>query len=665
MRALASDLPVDATLATSRNPYATIEVAVSSLPAANIDGSQPSSYQVDDLIVDIGRRSVSRDGAEIPFPALSFDLLLALVRASPNYLSHDQLMAQVWQGAVVNSETISQRVKLVRGALGDDPSEPRYIAGIRGRGYRLLPPAVPTAPAADGVPRAATAPPDTARWSRRYVAAIAFASLLAAGGVSVLVLRTKPMPANNPATAPSVLVVSAPRSIAVLPFTNQGDATGQEYIADGMAEEMLEVLLEFPELTVIGRRSSFSFRDSSDDVRTIGANLGATHLLEGSVRLSGDRIRLHAQLIDARSGAHLWSGSYEHGLADAPVLQAEIARRIGHALRLKAAADPAREVRPLGNTAAYTSFLRGRASLAKGGEGVAEAKAYFAQALALDPTLTRAQQAMALLHASDASWPAAIVAARGTLQLDPESALAHAILGTERACAAFDWSGAHLELDQTLLLQPRSPAALSQSAWLAFILGRHSEAMRLQDAALGSDPLNPELHRDSAWMRYYLGDLQGAEREFQASLRLSPTLAGSHYGRGVILLLRQQPEAALGEMQAEPVRQDAGLALAYHALGREEESDAALARLAARSDPDEACDLASGYAYRNQPTRAFESLEACIGRRERTWAGRLQYDPLLAPLRSDPRFKALLRQVNLDDAPGLTATAAPAARLPR
>jgi len=197
--------------------------------------------------------------------------------------------------------------------------------------------------------------------------------------------------------------------------------------------------------------------------------------------------------------------------------------------------------------------------------------------------------------------------------------------------------------------QPRDPLALYLSAWLAFDLGRHDEARRLQDASLAIDPLNPESYNNSGWIYYLTGDLDGAERAFRKSLEISPSYDNDHLMLGQILVLQGNPGAALAEMEAESGRVDheMGLALVYHALGRRAESDAAVARLAGTAGDGAAVNLAELHAYRGERDQAFEWLEKSVAARELNLVHKIKDEPMLASLRSDPRYPQLLREMKL------------------
>jgi TolB-like protein/Tfp pilus assembly protein PilF len=446
------------------------------------------------------------------------------------------------------------------------------------------------------------------------------------------------------------------RAIAVLPFVDMSEQHDQQYFADGMAEEIMDLLATVPALKVIGRTSSFSFRDNTSDLRRIGEQLGATYIVEGSVRRSGSRVRIGAQLVDSATGTSIWSGTMDREFHDVLALQQQIASEISRALQLAAGADFLHQERQPINAEAYNYYLRGRWAIDRGDDGVREAKTDFEQSLALDPTSVKATEGLALayleevaghLTASAVAWPAAEDAARRALALDPGSALAHALLGLGQVTYEYDWAGANQELDRALALHPHDPYALYIGAWLAFDLGRHKECIRLQEAALAIDPLNPDSLQNDAYIRYLLGDLKAAERGFKRSLEISPTYYSNHRMLGEILLKQGDPVAALAQMELEMTSgRDLGLALAYFANGRKQEADRALARVVQDLDQYGEVNVALAYAYRNERHEAFEWLQRAVASRDINLGHRLKYDWMFDTLRSDPRYHALLKQMH-------------------
>jgi adenylate cyclase len=447
------------------------------------------------------------------------------------------------------------------------------------------------------------------------------------------------------------------KSIAVLPFVDLSEKKDQEYFADGMAEEMVDILARIPQLRVIGRVSSFHFKGQAEDLPTIGERLGAAYILTGSVRRGGPQIRVTAQLFEARSGAQLWAESYDREFGDVLALQDQIASNIARALQLAIVMDDAQELRRLKSPEAYALYLRGRSAYDRGGVGLREAQANFEQVLALEPKFPRVTEALALTHLAlianymvpnRIGWQNAVDAANLTLRLDPKSALAHAILGLKLAVYDYDWAGAGQELDRALTAESRDPLVLYNCSWLAFDIGRVDEALHLQDAALSLDPLNPDSLQNGAIIHYLLGHFDLAERGFRKSLEVSPTFGGSHKYLGQILLLQGRPRAAFQEMETERGSdRDIGLALVYHALGQRVESDVALDREKNKRSELSEVSIATAYAYRGEIDQAFSWLEKAVAARDGALGHKLEHEPLLAPLRSDPRYLRLLRYMHL------------------
>jgi len=461
------------------------------------------------------------------------------------------------------------------------------------------------------------------------------------------------MPAAYPATP-----APPEKSIAVLPFADMSEKKDQEYFADGMAEEMVDILARIPQLRVLGRISSFHFKGQAEDLPTIGARLGAAYILTGSVRRGGPRIRVTAQLFEARSGTQLWAESYDREFGDVLALQDQIASNIARALQLAIVMDDAQELRRLKSPEAYALYLRGRWAYDRGEGGLREAQTNFEQVLALEPKFPRAAEALALTHLaligdymvpSRIGWQHAVDAANLALRLDPKSALAHAILGLKLAMYDYDWAGAEQELERALAAKSRDPVVLYNCSWLAFDTGRVDEALHLQDTALSLDPLNPDSLQNGAIIQYLLGHFDLAERGFRKSLEISPTFGGSHKYLGQILLLQGRSREAFKEMEAEGRSdRDIGLALVYHALGQRGESDGALDRAKNSSELSEVS-IATVYAYRGEIDQALNWLDKAVVARDGALGHKLEHEPLLAPLRSNPRYLRLLRDMHLKE----------------
>ncbi|MEM9402303.1 MAG: FlgO family outer membrane protein [Pseudomonadota bacterium] len=295
--------------------------------------NRPARYKVDNLVIDTGTRHVTVDGRPLKLGGLTFDMLLALTEAAPSFLSYDELASQVWKGRAVSPETLAQRAKLLRDALSDDAHSPRYLELVRGKGYRLI-------PEAERLPSAVKAT------SSRPLGWVAAALILVMAVVAGLQFGT-----SDPPDSPS---------LAVLPFADMSENADQKYLADGMAEELINQLAQLEGLDVASRTESFVFPAKSRDIDEIGGSLNVSAILEGSVRRSGDAIRVTVQLIDVDSGYHLWSNNYDRELADIFEIQDDIAESVAGSLGVKLGVGSINAFRGAGtrNIEAYEAYLR-------------------------------------------------------------------------------------------------------------------------------------------------------------------------------------------------------------------------------------------------------------------------------------------------------------------
>jgi TolB-like protein/DNA-binding winged helix-turn-helix (wHTH) protein len=534
-----------------------------------------TQYRLADLVVDVGRQSVTRDAVDIALPKLSFDLLLVLIRAAPNVVPNDDLMAQVWPGLVVSPETVSQRVKLLRDALGDDPRAPRYIAGLRGRGYRLIPEvrsieeaSSRLSPQPNAVPgdsagspplrpietEMASQPQPPARLRTKVVIGVV-AVLALAGVATYAVLALRPQPTPPPAN--SVTVVGLPpRTVAVLPFENLSPDPANEYLALGMAEMVLNRLASVSDLVVIARSSSFKAAEASANARETGKALNARYLVEGGVQREGEKLRVTARLIDAESGAQLQALHFDRALADVFNIQDEIADKVAGALEASlsnAAAVEARGARSA-NLNAYLAYLQGRALLAKYTvSGFEVAGTQFERAIALDPNfaaayvgLADAQMLAAWLRGDERSAPRIAAAAAlidKALALDPSLGAAYV--------ARANWvneAPAQIEADfrKGLELDPSNGLGLTNFADFLGQQGRLGESRAMLDRALLIDPFSARAY----YLRSGLTETEAeTEQMLVAALKTDPQFTSAL--KALSQLRAMRGEYAEGVMLAE------------------------------------------------------------------------------------------------------------------
>jgi TolB-like protein/Tfp pilus assembly protein PilF len=497
-------------------------------------------------------------------------------------------------------------------------------------------------------------------------AAVIGVGILVASGLHIWrsshgAMQAPAIAASNGPKADTTPGAISDKSIAVMPFADMSENRDQEYFADGMAEEILDLLAKIPGLSVIGRTSSFQFKGKSEDLRTIGARLGAAFVVEGSVRRAGARMRVTAQLIDARSGAHRWSESYDRDFGDILTLQDEIAAGIARALQLSIDADESPPQRQLPNAQAYALYLRGLlAQDQQSFEKLYEAVRDFEQALALNPAFLRAAEALARAHVDQGfdeavlsrdAWQSAREAAQRALRIDSKSATAHAVLGLVHAEDEFDWNAAETEFNRALALNPRDSAALSYAAIIAGARGLKPESQRLFSASLAVDPLNPYTQQHFGQMLLAAGDFAGAEVALRKSVAINASFDGNHYQLSKIDLAHGEIQAAFKEIQQEVTSdaRNAGLAMIYHALRRKGDSDATLSSLIRESGDTWPYSVATVYAYRGERNEAFTWLEKGLASRDSDQLEGIRGDPEFAALREDARYKALLRKMNLPE----------------
>jgi TolB-like protein len=494
--------------------------------------------------------------------------------------------------------------------------------------------------------------------AKKRIALVATAVVVALGvavglGFYFLVSR------HGGAQAPSVASITD-KSIAVLPFVDMSEKKDQEYFGDGMAEEIIDLLVKDPRLKVIGRTSSFKFKGNTEDLRSIGTKLGVTYVLEGSVRKSGDRLRVTAQLINAKDGTHLWSQMYDRDLSDVFKMQDEIAIKVAGELQTEVWAREIFASRPaLRSAEAYTLFLQGsHADLLQGQQAWEQGVNDFQRALDLDPSFIDAAASLAAEYQyggsvgyvpRDVAFEKTRQYAELAIKLDPNSVRAHALLGIIYGAYAWDWPAADKEIKLALGLAPSHPAALWAATVNSLTLGNWDDALKYVNALQEVDPLDPDSYFWLSWVQIHRGRLADAETAIRRSLEISP-LPFRQYVLGQVLLARSQPEAALAEMQKEihDAARLAGTAIVYFALRRKAESDAALTQLLKGYGAYIPSGVAAVYAFRGESDEAFKWLDRAYEQKDSVLY-RIKYSVEFDNLHGDPRYKAFLKKMNLPE----------------
>jgi TolB-like protein len=481
----------------------------------------------------------------------------------------------------------------------------------------------------------------------------------------------RPVTTVSPAAFP-VPPAFSEKSVAVLPFVDMSEKKDQEYFSDGLSEELIDMLTKIPDLRVPARTSSFYFKGKQATIADIAKALGVAHVLEGSVRKSGNTLRVTAQLIRVDNGYHIWSETYDRKLDDIFKVQDDIAGSVVKALKMSIMKAEAPRVAPTANSEAYTLYLQAL-SLARLSTTSDSTQAYknLHRALSLDPNFALAWAALAQLLTDDSVGWAEVIDPEGHLSsasetirervreiahdaathaLQLNSSLAEAHLATALVLYWMDWNwdAADTELKKARELDSASAAITEAAASLANTTGRFEEGLKLATLAATQDPLG-KAYWDIGAAKHRIGALDEAAAAYQRLIELYPTANAYHYRHALVLLSKHDAQAALTGMEQEnaPWYRRAGLPLALDALGRRSDADRELAVVQQRY-PAMAYQISYVYAARNDAEHAIYWLERAYQLRD-TGLLSVKHDPMLKNVEHDPRYKALLREMNLPE----------------
>jgi len=450
----------------------------------------------------------------------------------------------------------------------------------------------------------------------------------------------------------------AGQSIAVLPFADMSEQHDQEYFSDGLAEELLNLLAKTPGLHVIARTSSFYFKGKQVTLAEIAKSLGVANILEGSVRKSGDHLRVSTQLFVASSGEEIWSESYDLEFKDVFKVQDEIAGAVAAALRLKLVPTQGIADRETSNVEAYALLLQARQfGREAGADNKNKAVDAYQKAIALDPRYAEAYAELAIMQnyiadfSSDAAgYAAAMASAEKAVALAPDQADGYAARGVLRLTTNFDWSGAQADLSKALAIKADDSKVQARYAYVMAAVGRVAEATVAIKKSLAADPLSV-----SAWGNLSLyaiadGDYAGAHAALAHALELNPQSTYSLKNLGKLQLLEGYPAAASATFGAckDEVFRLYGVAMAEFSLGDVEKSQQALDELLAKHSDEAQFQIATVYAWRGEKDAAFTWLE-------RSYVGHdgglieIKTEPLLRSLRGDPRYEQFLHRIKMPD----------------
>src|SRR5436305_2781287 len=512
----------------------------------------------------------------------------------------------------------------------------------------------------EGMKRTENVSPDEVipQWSKKKFAALIIGVAAIAAGL--LVFQTLRSSRSTIATTADA------KSIAVLPFVNMSAEKNDEYLSDGMTEELINVLAKVPGLRVTGRTSCFAFKGKNEEdiFRKVGDQLHVGTVLEGSVRKAGDKLRVTAQLINVSDGYHLWSKDYDGDVKDILNFQSNVAEQVVQALQVKLGGEGTRVLakKPTENPEAHRLYLLGRYEFAKYTQtGWNNAIRYYEQALKLDPTCALAYCGLADNYAYMGSVvmpeKEAIAKekkfAQKALELDPELAEAHMSLALTLV-GDYNWRNGLKEFDRVLELNPNLAFAYELQAWTVNGLGRFDEAIAKTRKAVELDPLNPFFQMSLSFYQYWAGQYDNAIAQSRKTLEMDPNSAISHVLLGLSLLKKGDSAGAIAELQKAKAPHPGAwyqgfLGYAYAISGDRAKAEQALRELEelAKRQYVSPTAFVTIYLGLGEKEKALDSLEKAYEEQDSAcWY--LKIDQIYDSVRNEPRFQAILKKVGLE-----------------
>jgi TolB-like protein/DNA-binding winged helix-turn-helix (wHTH) protein/Flp pilus assembly protein TadD len=519
-------------------------------------------YVFDEFTLDSDRACLMRNGEKVSLRPKAFATLEYLIEHRGRVTTKDDLIRVLWPKVIVTEDSLVKCIQEVRGALRDD--QHRYIKTIPRRGYLFdAPVTVRTSLTADRAEAAEAVRSSTQPRAKLVPLTAAAALLLLLAGFTVYYLMTGPVDVSSSAQPPS-----AAQSVAVLPFVSIGPDPAEDYFSDGISEELLNVLANVPGLHVPSRTSSFTFKGTNADLRTVAAALNVNHVLEGSVRKAGTRVRITAQLIDVATDSHLWSATFDRELTDVFAIQDEIAKSVAAALQVELLGTELADA-PGSRTddiEAYDAYLLGMHYLRmRRMEDNIRVRQSFLRAIELDPgyAAAYAELATAVLAAQgngimdrDAALAQAASATARALALDPDLASAYVARG-QLARYRGDYAAADADLRRAIDLQPSLADAHFLRVFALGGLGRFTEARAALEKALELDPLNGFFNRWMGNVQLALGNPARARVYDRRAVEFEPSQPNAYAGLGDIAVMTGHVDEGLS-WYLKGVAQDPG-----------------------------------------------------------------------------------------------------------
>jgi TolB-like protein/DNA-binding winged helix-turn-helix (wHTH) protein/Flp pilus assembly protein TadD len=611
---------------------------------------------------DLRAGELTKNGKRVRLQEQPFQLLATLLGRPGELVTRQELQAVLWPDTTVDYDHgLNKAVSKVREALGDSAENARFVETVASRGYRFLADIAAVSDASDlhnGATEAASSRPGVnvssivAPRPLKYVLGLALA-VLTAGGIAWLCY-------------PSQHAALKVRSLAVLPLQNMSNDPAQDFFADGMTDELITHLGQIGSLRVISRSSAMTYKNVRKPLAEIARELNVDAIVEGSVLRAGDRVRISAQLIQTPDDRNVWAESYEGDLRDTLTLQSQVAQAIARQIRAtlnrqeQAALEKSRPVNPQ----AYENYLKGRYFWNKRtGDDLRKAIGYFRHAIEIDPGYAEAYSGLADAYALSGDWEYAVlspneafskatVAATKALELDGRLAQAHTSLAFALDLYGWDWDIARSEYELAIGLNPGYATAHHWYAWHLILMGQNQQGIAELNSAQALDPLSLIIGADIADALCIAHAFDEAVQQSRKTLELDPRFAVGHYELGQALVQTRRIDEAIAEFQkaieisGHSAVFDSNLAYAYAISGRRDEAAKIARDLEAQHalSPVAAANIALIHVGLGDQDTALSWLNKAYDAR---FNPSILLRPAFDPLRSNPRFKHLLRRIGL------------------
>jgi TolB-like protein/DNA-binding winged helix-turn-helix (wHTH) protein/Flp pilus assembly protein TadD len=637
--------------------FAELEMPVSA-PAARV-------LRFDIFELDLRAGELRKRGVKLRLQGQPLEVLAILLQRAGDVVTREELRAQIWTADtfVGFDHSLHNAIARIRETLGDSPETPRYIETLPRRGYRFIAQVEEVgsqSPGSSAPSQPASEAPARVRRSKTPAALALTLFTLVAVGSGLWLMRTV---SRRTSAAPI-------RSIAVLPLDNLSGDSSQDYFVDGMTDELTTDLAKVSALRVISRTSAMRYKGTKKGLPEIARELNVDGIVEGSIMLSGQRVRITAQLIRAATDQHVWAETYERDLGDVLRLQSEVAQAIAQQVRAQLTPQQQAQFRsaPAVNPEAYEAYLRGRYYLTNQftmAQPLNRAKSYFEESVAKDPKFALAYWGLADSYiylaffrqgqlSPDRAYRSAKEALGKALELDNSIGEVHDTLGLLSWRFEWDWDAAEREFNRAITLAPSYSCAHEDRSIFFGFTGRRAEALAEIAKSKELDPGPSSAMAESATY-YQLRDYKSLIEASRRSLASNPNewvehnnLGVGYAGTGKLLEAVSEYQKAV-EMSDGDQDATAGLAHAYAAIGKRAAAEKILRGLQQKSKSAYVSPyiIATIYAGLGDKDRAFEFLEKAYQEKSLEISWHIKADLRIDNLRSDPRFQNLLRRVGL------------------